>query len=48
MKKMAAKCTRLTVMKNELGHVFEQKSEDVESMTLRALRPGSNPAGALA
>jgi len=29
IKKMAVKGTRLTGMKNELGHVFEQKSEDV-------------------
>ncbi|PAK13060.1 type VI secretion system Vgr family protein [Burkholderia ubonensis] len=38
--------TRLTGITNELGHVAEQKSEDVESVMLRALRPGSNPGGA--
>lgn len=37
--------TRLTGMTNELGHVPEQKSQDVESVMLRALRPGSNPGG---
>lgn len=38
--------TRLTGMTNELGHVPEQKSEDVESIVLRALRP--KPGGASA
>ncbi|NYH16284.1 type VI secretion system Vgr family protein [Paraburkholderia bryophila] len=37
--------TRLTGMTNEQGHVPEQKSEDVESVMLRALRPGSNAGG---
>ncbi|WP_321890117.1 type VI secretion system Vgr family protein [Paraburkholderia bannensis] len=33
--------TRLTGMTNELGQVPEQKSQDIESVMLRALRPGS-------
>ncbi len=40
--------TRLTGTTNELGHVSEQKSDDVESVMLRALRPGSNKGGASA
>ena len=38
--------TRLTGMTNELGHVAEQKSDDVESLTLHALRrvPGAGGA----
>ena len=38
--------TRLTGMTNELGHVPEQKSENVESIMLRALRPTSKAGGA--
>ncbi|WP_179403115.1 type VI secretion system Vgr family protein [Burkholderia guangdongensis] len=38
--------TRLKGMTNELGHVAEQKSEDVEAVMLRALRPGSNAGDA--
>lgn len=37
--------TRLTGMTNELGHVPEQKSENVESIMLRALRPSSKTGG---
>ncbi|MGG1948832.1 type VI secretion system tip protein TssI/VgrG [Trinickia sp. NRRL B-1857] len=37
--------TRLTGMTNELGHVPEQKSENVESIMLRALRPNSKAGG---
>jgi type VI secretion system secreted protein VgrG len=37
--------TRLTGTTNELGQVAEQKSQDVESVMLRALRPGPNPGG---
>lgn len=33
--------TRLTGMTNEQGHVPEQKSENIESIMLRALRPNS-------
>jgi hypothetical protein len=48
MKKMAVKDTRLTEMNNQLGQPSEQKSEDLESVTLRTLRWGSNPCGASA
>ncbi|WP_342704805.1 type VI secretion system tip protein VgrG [Burkholderia arboris] len=34
--------TRLTGMTNELGHVAEQKSEDIEKLAVRALRPKPN------
>jgi type VI secretion system secreted protein VgrG len=37
--------TRLTGMTNELGHVPEQKSENVESIMLRALRPSPKTGG---
>jgi type VI secretion system secreted protein VgrG len=37
--------TRLTGMTNELGHVPEQKSENVESIMLRALRPSPKAGG---
>lgn len=37
--------TRLTGMTNELGHVPEQKSENVESIMLRALRPNPKTGG---
>lgn len=37
--------TRLTGMTNELGHVPEQKSENVESIMLRALRPRPKDGG---
>lgn len=40
--------TRLTGITNELGHVPEQKSDDVESVMLRALRPGTKPGGTTA
>jgi hypothetical protein len=48
MKKDGSKGPRLTGMGNELGHVSEQKNQDVEAVTLRTLRPGSNPGGASA
>jgi type VI secretion system secreted protein VgrG len=37
--------TRLTGTTNDGGHVPEQKSEDVETVGLFALRSGSNPGG---
>jgi type VI secretion system secreted protein VgrG len=37
--------TRITGMTNELGHVSEQKSENVESIMLRALRPSPKTGG---
>jgi type VI secretion system secreted protein VgrG len=37
--------TRLTGKTNELGHVPEQKNEDVERMAVNILRFGSNPGG---
>ncbi|KAA0070442.1 type VI secretion system tip protein VgrG (plasmid) [Paraburkholderia sp. T12-10] len=37
--------TRITGMTNELGHVPEQKSENVESIMLRALRPSPKTGG---
>lgn len=38
--------TRLTGVTNELGHVAEQKSDDVESLTLHALRRTPGTGGA--
>ncbi|MBU9309051.1 type VI secretion system Vgr family protein [Burkholderia multivorans] len=38
--------TRLTGVTNELGHVAEQKSEDIEKLAVRALRPSPNGSAA--
>lgn len=40
--------TRITGVTNELGHVAEQKSENVESIMLRALRPSPKAGGTTA
>ncbi|MDT8842209.1 hypothetical protein ParKJ_32770 [Paraburkholderia fungorum] len=36
--------TRLSGVTDELGHTVEQKSNDIETVVIRALRPGTSNA----